>query len=185
MMQFVLKKKQKFDLKELNEAFDDELISALEWHMSAAYVKQPNEKTTPLLESRDKLELVNKAAQELGRKLSALTANDYSRVNEYLGIHITEKYSENSSSRRKHIDTTDLIAQVEYAALSFNKDSIDAYGSRANDKAIEWLIDFWGENIKKPIYPLSEDGEFARFAAIVLGKDPDAARKAISRFLKS
>ena len=46
---------QKDELKKLNPSFDDELIASLEWHMSAAYVKQPNEKTTPLLESRDKL----------------------------------------------------------------------------------------------------------------------------------
>jgi hypothetical protein len=184
-MSFVLKKQQKLGLKELNEAFNDQLIVALEWHMSAAYVKQPNEKTTPLLESRDKLKAVKKASQELGKKLSALTADDYSRVSEIVGIHINEKYLENSSSRRKHIDAIEVVAQIEYAALSFNKDSIDAYGSRANDKAIAWLIDFWDENIRKSIHPLSEDGEFARFTAIVLDRDPDAARKAISRFLKS
>ena len=67
-MEFSFGKHQKDELKKLNSSFDDELIAALEWHMSAAYVKQPNEKTTPLLESRDKLQAVSETALKLAKK---------------------------------------------------------------------------------------------------------------------
>ena len=75
------------------------------------------------------------------------------------------------------------MTSIEHAATSFNDDSKEAYGSRANNKAIYWLIDFWRKNIKKSLKPISVDGEFLRFSAIVLEKDPDAVRKPISRYL--
>ena len=67
-MEFSFGKHQKDELGKLNPSFDDKLIASLEWHMSAAYVKQPNEKTTPLLESRDKLQVVSETALKLAKK---------------------------------------------------------------------------------------------------------------------
>ena len=182
-MEFSLGKHQKDELKKLNQSFDDELIASLEWHMSAAYIKQPNEKTTPLLESRDKLEAVSKTAAKLTKQMSSLTFDDYYRLSEVMGMHYSDKSSEESSTQRKHIDAIDVVASIGHAASSFNHDSIEAYGSRSNDKAISWLIDFWDENIKKSLYPISEKGEFVRFTAIVLEKDLDVVRKALSRYL--
>ena len=151
--------------------------------MSAAYVKQPNEKTTPLLESRDKLQAVSETASKLAKQMSSLTADDYYRLSEIVGIHHHEKLSKGTSTRRKDIDAIEIVTSIGHAASSFNYDSIEAYGSRANDKAISWMIDFWDENIKKSLYPISEKGEFVRFTAIVLEKDLDAVRKALSRYL--
>ena len=182
-MEFSLGKHQKDELKKLNPFFDDELIASLEWHMSAAYVKQPNEKTTPLLESRDKLQAVSETASKLAKQMISLTADDYYRLSEIVGIHHHEKLSKSSSARRKDIDAIEIVTSIGHAASSLNHDSIEAYGSRANDKAISWLIDFWDENIKKSLHPISEDGEFVRFAAIALKKDPEAIRKAFSRYL--
>ena len=182
-MEFSLRKHQKDELKKLNPSFDDELIASLEWHMSAAYVKQPNEKTTPLLESRDKLEAVSKTAQSFAKQMSSLTADDYYRLSEIIGIHHHDKFSKGTSTRRKDIDAIEIVTSIGHAASSFNHDSIEAYGSRANDKAISWMIDFWDENIKKSLYPISEKGEFVRFTAIVLEKDLDVVRKALSRYL--
>lgn len=182
-MEFSFGKHQKDELKKLNPSFDDELIASLEWHMSAAYVKQPNEKTTPLLESRDKLQAVSETASKLVKKMSSLTADDYYRLSEIVGIHHHEKLSKGTSTRRKDIDAIEIVTSIGHAASSFNHDSIEAYGSRANDKAISWLIDFWDENIKKSLQPISEDDEFVRFAAIALKKDPEAIRKAFSRYL--
>ena len=182
-MEFSFGKHQKDELKKLNQSFDDELIASLEWHMSAAYIKQPNEKTTPLLESRDKLEAVSKTAAKLTKQMSSLTFDDYYRLSEIMGMHYSGKFSEEFSTQRKHIDAIDLVASIGHAASSFNHDSIEAYGSRSNDKAISWLIDFWDENIKKSLYPISEKGEFVRFTAIVLEKDLDVVRKALSRYL--
>ena len=71
-------------------------------------------------------------------------------------MHHSDKFSEESSTRRKHIDAIDVVASIGHAASSFNHDSIEAYGSRSNDKAISWLIDFWDENIKKSLQPISE-----------------------------
>ena len=183
-MEFSLGKHQKDGLKKLNLTFDDDLIAALEWHMSAAYVKQPNEKTTPLLESRDKLEAVRKTASKFAKQMSSLNADDYYRLSEIIGIHHHDKFSKGASTRRKDIDAIEIVTSIGHAASSLNHDSIEAYGSRANDKPISWLIDFWDENIKKSLQPISEDGEFVRFTAIVLEKDPDAVRKAFSRFLE-
>ena len=182
-MEFSFGKHQKDELKKLNPSFDDELIAALEWHMSAAYVKQPNEKTTPLLESRDKLQAVSETALKLAKQMSSLTADDCNRLSEMVSIHHHDKLSKSASTRRKDIDAIEIVTSIGHAASSFNHDSTEAYGSRANDKAISWLIDFWDENIKKSLQPISEDGEFVRFTAIVLEKDPDAVRKAFSRYL--
>jgi len=182
-MGYSLREHQKDELKKLNPSFDDELIASLEWHMSAAYVKQPNEKTTPLLESRDKLQAVSETASKLAKQMSSLTADDYYRLSEIVGIHHHEKLSKGTSTRRKDIDAIEIVTSIGHAASSFNYDSIEAYGSRANDKAISWMIDFWDENIKKSLYPISEKGEFVRFTAIVLEKDLDAVRKALSRYL--
>ena len=134
-MEFALKKHQKDGLKKLNLTFDDDLIAALEWHMSAAYVKQPNEKTTPLLESRDKLEAVRKTASKLAKQMSSLNADDYYRLSEIIGMHYSDKFLKESSTRRKHIDIIEVVNRVGHAASSFNDDSKDAYGSRSNDKA--------------------------------------------------
>ena len=182
-MGYSLREHQKDELKKLNPSFDDELIASLEWHMSAAYVKQPNEKTTPLLESRDKLQAVSETASKLAKQMSSLTADDYYRLSEIVGIHHHEKLSKGTSTRRKDIDAIEIVTSIGHAASSFNYDSIEAYGSRANDKAICWMIDFWDENIKKSLYPISEKGEFVRFTAIVLEKDLDVVRKALSRYL--
>jgi len=182
-MEFSFGKHQKDELKKLNPSFDDELIASLEWHMSAAYVKQPNEKMTPLLESRDKLQAVSETALKLAKQMSSLTADDYYRLSEIVGIHHHEKLSKGTSTRRKDIDAIEVVTSIGHAASSFNHDSIEAYGSRSNDKAICWMIDFWDENIKKSLYPISEKGEFVRFIAIVLEKDLDVVRKALSRYL--
>ena len=115
--------------------------------------------------------------------MSSLTADDYNRLSEMVSIHHHDKLSKSASTRRKDINAIEIVTSIGYAASSFNHDSTEAYGSRANDKASSWLIDFWDENIKKSLYPISEKGEFVRFTAIVLEKDPDVVRKALSRYL--
>ena len=72
------------------------MIASLEWHISAAYIKQLNEGTTPLLESRDKLEAVSRTASKLA-KMSSLTAGDYYRLSEIEDSHHHEKLSKGAA----------------------------------------------------------------------------------------
>ena len=186
-MEFKFTEEQKENLKVLKvfpeEAFD-ELVELLQCHMGEASVKRRGEQTTPIIVEREKLEDVIKRTGKLKAALDSLSPNDYYRLKDNVSFRYSEKdIPTDQVFRRSEIDISGLLTLIEESADGFVKDSIDAYGSRSGDKAVSWLIDFWEESIKKPINPLSEQGEFVQFAAIVLDKDPDASRKMISRYL--
>jgi hypothetical protein len=186
-MEFKFTEKQKENLKVLKvfpkEAFD-ELVELLQHHMGEASVKKRGEQTAPIKVERDKFEHVIKRTGKLKAALDSLSPNDYYRLKDNVSFRYSEKdIPTDQVFRRSEIDISGLLTLIEESADGFVKDSIDAYGSRSGDKAVSWLIDFWEESIKKPINPLSEQGEFVQFAAIVLDKDPDASRKMISRYL--
>ena len=186
-MEFKFTEEQKENLKVLkvfpNEAFDD-LVELLQRHMGEASVKRRGEQAAPIIVEREKLEDVIKRTGKLKAALDSLSPNDYYRLKDNVSFRYSEKdIPTDQVFRRSEIDISGLLTLIEESADGFVKDSIDAYGSRSGDKAVSWLIDFWEESIKKPIIPLSEQGEFVQFAAIVLDKDPDASRKMISRYL--
>jgi hypothetical protein len=186
-MEFKFTEEQKENLKVLEvfpEEEFDELVELLQHHMGEASVKKRGEQIAPIIVEREKLEDVIKHTEKLKAALNSLSPNDYYRLKdnvsfEYFGKNIPT----GQVFRRSEIDISGLLTLIEESADGFVNDSKDAYGSRSGDKAVSWLIDFWDESIKKPIKPLSEKGEFVQFAAIVLDKDPDAARKMISRYL--
>ena len=186
-MEFKFTEKQKENLKVLKvfpEEKFDELVELLQCHMGEASVKRRGEQTTPIIVEREKLEDVIKRTGKLKAALDSLSPNDYYRLKDNVSFRYSEKdIPTDQVFRRSEIDISGLLTLIEESADGFVKDSIDAYGSRSGDKAVSWLIDFWEESIKKPINPLSEQGEFVQFAAIVLDKDPDASRKMISRYL--
>ena len=186
-MEFKFTEEQKENLKVLKvfpEEKFDELVELLQCHMGEASVKRRGEQTTPIIVEREKLEDVIKGTGKLKAALDSLSPNDYYRLKDNVSFRYSEKdIPTDQVFRRSEIDISDLLTLIEESADGFVKDSIDAYGSRSGDKAVSWLIDFWEESIKKPIIPLSEQGEFVQFAAIVLDKDPDASRKMISRYL--
>ena len=186
-MEFKFTEEQKENLKVLKvfpkEAFD-ELVELLQRHMGEASVKKRGEQTAPIKVERDKFEDVIKRTGKLKATLDSLSPNDYWRLKDNVSCGCFGKdVPTGQVFRRSEIDISGLLTLIEESADGFVKDSIDAYGSRSGDKAVSWLIDFWEESIKKPIIPLSEQGEFVQFAAIVLDKDPDASRKMISRYL--
>jgi hypothetical protein len=186
-MEFKFTEEQKENLKVLKvfpEEKFDELVELLQCHMGEASVKRRGEQTTPIIVEREKLEDVIKRTGKLKAALDSLSPNDYYRLKDNVSFRYSEKdIPTDQVFRRSEIDISGLLTLIEESADGFVKDSIDAYGSRSGDKAVSWLIDFWEESIKKPINPLSEQGEFVQFAAIVLDKDPDASRKMISRYL--
>ena len=186
-MEFKFTEEQKENLKVLKvfpEEKFDELVELLQCHMGEASVKRRGEQTTPIIVEREKLEDVIKGTGKLKAALDSLSPNDYYKLKDNVSFRYSEKdIPTDQVFRRSEIDISGLLTLIEESADGFVKDSIDAYGSRSGDKAVSWLIDFWEESIKKPINPLSEQGEFVQFAAIVLDKDPDASRKMISRYL--
>jgi len=186
-MEFKFTEEQKENLKVLKvfpEEKFDELVELLQCHMGEASVKRRGEQTTPIIVEREKLEDVIKGTGKLKAALDSLSPNDYYKLKDNVSFRYSEKdIPTDQVFRRSEIDISGLLTLIEESADGFVKDSIDAYGSRSGDKAVSWLIDFWEESIKKPIIPLSEQGEFVQFAAIVLDKDPDASRKMISRYL--
>ena len=186
-MEFKFTEEQKENLRVLTvfpEEKFDELVELLQCHMGEASVKRRGEQTTPIIVEREKLEEVIKRTGKLKAALDSLSPNDYYRLKDNVSFRYSEKdIPTDQVFRRSEIDISGLLTLIEESADGFVKDSIDAYGSRSGDKAVSWLIDFWEESIKKPINPLSEQGEFVQFAAIVLDKDPDASRKMISRYL--
>ena len=186
-MEFKFTEEQKENLKVLKvfpEEKFDELVELLQCHMGEASVKRRGEQTTPIIVEREKLEDVIKGTGKLKAALDSLSPNDYYKLKDNVSFRYSEKdIPTDQVFRRSEIDIGGLLTLIEESADGFVKDSIDAYGSRSGDKAVSWLIDFWEESIKKPIIPLSEQGEFVQFAAIVLDKDPDASRKMISRYL--
>jgi hypothetical protein len=186
-MEFKFTEEQKENLRVLTvfpEEKFDELVELLQCHMGEASVKRRGEQTTPIIVEREKLEEVIKRTGKLKAALDSLSPNDYYRLKDNVSFRYSEKdIPTDQVFRHSEIDISGLLTLIEESADGFVKDSVDAYGSRSGDKAVSWLIDFWEESIKKPIIPLSEQGEFVKFAAIVLDKDPDASRKMISRYL--
>lgn len=187
-MAFRLTADQKADLKGLGiltEERFEELIDVLEHHMSEAYVKEAGAQSSPLLEARHKLTEIKRKAEKLSKDLESLTPNDQYRIKELVGISYQEIHTETpQSSRRQDLNLQHILASLSQAAADLVEDSKIAYGSRSNDKAVLWLYEFWDEYVKAPIGQLYEKGVFVRFVAIVLEKDPEAARKIVTRFLQ-
>ena len=184
-MSFRLTLEQKANLQELgcfSEDKFDELIDILESHMSEAYVKEAGSQISPLLEARQKLNDIKRKAEKLSKDLESLTPNDQYRIKDLVGINYHENHTETpQSSRRQDLNVQHILASLSEAAEDLVEDSKTAYGSRSNDKPVLWLLEFWYEHIKAPIGPRSEKGPFVRFVAIILGKDPEAARKLVAR----
>ena len=187
-MTFRLTAEQKADLKEQGILAGDrfeELIDVLESYLSEAYVKEAGSQSSPLLEARDKLIEIQRKTEKLSKDLKLLTPNDQYRIKELIGIHYHEDQTETSqSTRRRDLDIQKILSLLATAAASLVEDSKSAYGTRANDKAVQWLLEFWDEYVKLPIGQLYEKGAFVRFVAIILEKDPEAARKIVTRFLQ-
>lgn len=187
-MEFRLTAEQKADLRGLDVLGGDrfeELIDILESHMSEAYVKEINSQSSPLLEARGKLIEIQRKTEKLSKDLKLLTPNDQYRIRELIGIHYHEDSSETSqSTRRRDLDIQKILSLLATSAASLVEDSKSAYGSRANDKAVQWLLEFWDEYVKLPIGQRYEKGAFVRFVAIILEKDPEAAAKLVTRFLQ-
>ena len=184
-MSFRLTLEQKTNLQELgcfSEDKFDELIDILESHMSEAYVKEAGSQSSPLLEARQKLNDIKRKAEKLSKDLESLTPNDQYRIKDLVGINYHENHTETpQSSRRQDLNVQHIVASLSEAAEDLVEDSKTAYGSRSNVKPVLWLLEFWYEHIKAPIGPRSEKGPFVRFVAIILEKDPEAARKLVAR----
>jgi len=187
-MSFRLTLEQKTNLQKLGclaEDRFDELIDILESHMSEAYIKEAGSQSSPLLEARHKLNDIKRKAEKLSKDLESLTPNDQYRIKELVGISYHEIHTETpQSSRRQDLNVQHILASLSQAAADLVEDSKIAYGSRSNDKAIFWLYEFWDEHVKVPIGQLYEKGQFVRFVAIILEKDPEAAGKLVARFLQ-
>lgn len=187
-MEFQLTEVQKAELRELGVIADDkieELIDVLENHMSEAYVKQFGSKSSPLLDARKKFIEIQRKSEALSKDLKSLTLNDQYRIKEIVGINYYDYQLENEqTTRRRDLDIQKILAVLSEAAESLILDSKTAYGSRANDKAVFWLLEFWEEYVKLPIGQLYEKGDFIRFVAIILQRDPEAVTKLVVRFLK-
>jgi len=187
-MAFRLTADQKADLKGLGILTEErfgELIDVLEHHMSEAYVKEAGAQSSPLLEARHKLTEIKRKAEKLSKDLESLTPNDQYRIKDLVGISYHENHTETAqSSRRQDLDVQRILASLSKAPADLVEDSKTAYGSRSNDKAILWLLEYWNEHIKAPIGQLYEKGVFVRFVAIILEKDPEAAGKLVTRFLQ-
>lgn len=187
-MGFHLTEVQKAELRQLDVITDDRfegLIDFLENHMSEAYVKQFGSKSSPLLEAREKLIEIQRKSEALLKVLKSLTVNDQYRIKEIVGMNYFESQKSSSqSTRRRDLDIQKILAGLAGAAAGLVDDSRKAYGARADDKAVSWLFDFWEEYVKLPIGQLYEQGVFIRFVAIILQKNPEAARKLVVRYLK-
>ena len=187
-MEFQLTAEQKAELRELGVIAEDkieELIDVLENHMSEAYVKQFGSKSSPLIDARKKFIEIQRKSEAISRILKSLTSNDQYRIKEIVGIKYYENEKASSqSTRRRDLDIQKILALLSEAAENLVVDSKTAYGSRANDKAVFWLLEFWEEYVKLPIGQLYEKGDFIRFVAIILKRDPETVRKLVVRFLE-
>jgi len=187
-MAFKLTDKQKVELKLLTafpkERFD-ELVELLQHHMREASVKKRGEQTTPIIVEREKFKNVIKHTETLKATLDSLSPNDYDRLKDNVSFGYSAKNIPTGQVfRRSDIDISGLLTLIEESADGFIKDSKDAYGSRHADKSIGYILDFWRDNIRKSIRPISNDGEFVWFAAIVLDKNDDAMRNLINEYIK-
>ena len=187
-MEFKFTEKQKENLKVLKvfpkEAFD-ELVELLQHHMGEASVKKRGEQIAPIIVEREKLEDVIKHTEKLKAALDSLSPNDYYRLKDNVG---SEYFGKNIPTgqvfRRSEIDISGLLTLIEESANGFINDSKDSYGSRHADKPIAYLLDWWRDNVPESIGPISNEGEFVRFAAIVLDKKDDAMRNLIDEYFK-
>jgi hypothetical protein len=190
-MEFKFTEEQKENLKVLevfpNEAFDD-LVELLQRHMGEASVKKRGEQTAPIKVERDKFKDVIKRTEMLKATLDSLSPNDYWRLKDnvscgYFGKDVPTGHFY-QVFRHSEIDISGLLTLIEESANEFINDSKDAYGSRHADKPIAYLLDFWRDNVPESIGPISNEGEFVRFAAIVLDKKDDAMRNLIGEYFK-
>jgi hypothetical protein len=173
-MEFKFTQEQKKNLKVLKvfpkEKFD-ELVVLLQRDMRGASVKKRGEQTSPIIVEREKLEDVIKHTEKLKSALDSLSPNDYFRLKDNVSFGYFEKNIPTGQVfRRSEIDISGLLALIEESANGFINDSKDAYGSRHADKPIAYLLDFWLDNVRESIGPISSEGEFVWFAAIVLDK---------------
>ena len=187
-MEFKFTEEQKENLKVLEvfpeEAFD-ELVELLQHHMGEASVKKRDEQTAPLKVERDKFEDVIKRTGKLKATLDSLSPNDYWRLKDNVSCgYFGKDIPTGQVFRRSEIDISGLLTLIEKSANEFINDSKDAYGSRHADKPIAYLLDFWDDNVPEQIGPISNEGKFVRFAAIVLDKKDDAMRSLIEKYFK-
>lgn len=187
-MGFQLTQQQKLGLKGLGFLAEDrfeELVDVLECRMSEAYMREAGSVTSPLLEARVKFIEVQKASEKLSKALKSLSENDQYRIKSLIGIHYHENQAESAkSTKRRDLDIQKILALLEKAAADLVEDSRTSYGSRANDKAVLWLLEYWEEYVKLPIGKFNEKGDFVCFTAIILEKDPETVRKLVTRFLR-
>ena len=187
-MEFKFTEEQKENLKVLKvfpEEKFDELVELLQCHMGEASVKRRGEQTTPIIVEREKLEDVIKRTGKLKAALDSLSPNDYYRLKDNVSFRYSEKdIPTDQVFRRSEIDISDLLTLIEKSANEFINDSKGAYGSRHADKPIAYLLEFWEDNVPEQIGPISNEGKFVRFAAIVLDKKDDAMRNLIDEYFK-
>ena len=187
-MTFELTEEQKENLKVLKvfpkEKFD-ELVDLLQDHMREASVKKRGEQTTPIIVEREKFKDVIKRTEMLKATLDSLSPNDYDRLKDNVSFgYFRKDIPPGQVFRRSEIDISGLLALIEESADGFVKDSKGAYGSRHADKPITYLLDFWRDNVRASIRPISNEGQFVMFAAIVLDKKDDAMRGLIDEYFK-
>lgn len=187
-MEFKFTEEQKENLKVLKvfpEEKFDELVELLQCHMGEASVKRRGEQTTPIIVEREKLEDVIKRTGKLKAALDSLSPNDYYRLKDNVSFRYSEKdIPTDQVFRRSEIDISDLLTLIEKSANEFINDSKGAYGSRHADKSIAYLLEFWEDNVPEQIGPISNEGKFVRFAAIVLDKKDDAMRNLTDEYFK-
>ena len=185
-MEFKFTEEQKENLKVLKvfpEEKFDELVELLQCHMGEASVKRRGEQTTPIIVEREKLEDVIKGTGKLKAALDSLSPNDYYKLKDNVSFRYSEKdIPTDQVFRRSEIDISDLLTLIEKSANEFINDSKGAYGSRHADKPIAYLLEFWEDNVPEQIGPISDEGKFVRFAAIVLDKKDDAMRNLIDEY---
>lgn len=172
-------------LEIIDQANEDNFFKSLELELSDASIRRAGEKTNPILIENKKLGLIIKRSDGLREILESLEDHEIRKLKELAGFRLQERGKPDSDIVEwSELDLPWLLKVLTLDARSIIEDNKKVYGSRNADKAISRLIPFWEKELKLSIYPISDDGKFVQFVAIVLEKnDPGAAREAIRRYL--